>query len=165
MTRKTSPDFLMVVNLISPDHSLDRGYISNYALTQVRATASPRLDGVGDARLFGFARLCDARVDRPEQGPRRSTSPGEIVAALGPRTSRSPPVRWGNRLRHGQRLPGQCRNAAACPTVSPQQFAMSLRSDADGRQVRVSDVARVELGAADYASNTYLSGDPTVVLA
>ena len=28
----------------------------------------------------------------------------------------------------------------------------------------MSDVARVELGAADYASNTYLSGEPTVLL-
>src|SRR6186713_3470880 len=36
VTRKTSPDFLMVVNLVSPDHSLDRAYISNYALTQIR---------------------------------------------------------------------------------------------------------------------------------
>ena len=39
VTRKTSPDFLMVVNLISPDGSLDRGYISNYALTQVTRPA------------------------------------------------------------------------------------------------------------------------------
>src|ERR1044072_5738876 len=36
VTRKTSPDFLMVVNLVSPDNSLDRSYISNYALTQIR---------------------------------------------------------------------------------------------------------------------------------
>ena len=49
--------------------------------------------------------------------------------------------------------------------TDPQQFAnVVIRTDADGRQVRVSDVARVELGAADYASNTYLSGEPTVIL-
>ena len=41
VTRKTSPDFLMVVNLISPDNSLDRGYISNYALTQITRPADP----------------------------------------------------------------------------------------------------------------------------
>ncbi|PNB52542.1 hypothetical protein C1X77_27520, partial [Pseudomonas sp. GW531-E2] len=52
VTRKTSPDFLMVVNLVSPDGSLDRGYISNYALTQVRDRLS-RIDGVGDVQLFG----------------------------------------------------------------------------------------------------------------
>src|SRR3954471_1121733 len=52
VTKKTSPDFLMVVNLISPDNSLDRGYVSNYALTQIRDRLT-RIDGVGDVRLFG----------------------------------------------------------------------------------------------------------------
>jgi multidrug efflux pump subunit AcrB len=36
VTRKTTPDFLMVVNLQSPDGSLSRDYLSNYALTQVK---------------------------------------------------------------------------------------------------------------------------------
>src|SRR5262249_16384906 len=36
--------------------------------------------------------------------------------------------------------------------------------DPDGRQVRVSDIGRVELGAQDYTTNTYLSGKPTVVI-
>jgi hypothetical protein len=70
VTRKTSPDFLMVVNLQSPDGSLPRDYISNYALTQVRRLA--RLDGVGDVQLLA-ARLCDARVDR--SCPRRRAQP------------------------------------------------------------------------------------------
>src|SRR3546814_5464982 len=48
----------------------------------------------------------------------------------------------------------------------PKDFAnIVIRSDADGRQVRVSDVARVELGASDYNSNHYLSGDPTGIMA
>jgi hypothetical protein len=42
----------MVVNLQSPDGSLPRDYISNYALTQVRDRLA-RLDGVGDVQLFG----------------------------------------------------------------------------------------------------------------
>src|SRR3546814_7327098 len=43
VTRKTSPDFLLIVNLVSPDKSLDRAYISNYALTQLRDRLS-RID-------------------------------------------------------------------------------------------------------------------------
>ena len=53
VTRKTSPDFLMVVNLVSPDKSLDRAYISNYALTQLRDRLS-RIDGVGDVREIDY---------------------------------------------------------------------------------------------------------------
>src|ERR1700752_2208332 len=52
VTRKTSPDFLMVVNLQSPDGSLDRNYLSNYALTQVKDRLA-RVEGVGDVQLFG----------------------------------------------------------------------------------------------------------------
>jgi multidrug efflux pump subunit AcrB len=56
VTRKTTPDFLMVVNLQSPDGSLNRDYLSNYALTQVRDRLA-RIDGVGDIRLVGRATM------------------------------------------------------------------------------------------------------------
>src|SRR3546814_14595262 len=49
VTRKTSPDFLLVANLISPDGSLDRSYISNYALAQVRDNLS-RIGGGGQRK-------------------------------------------------------------------------------------------------------------------
>jgi len=48
---------------------------------------------------------------------------------------------------------------------NPAQFAdIVVRTDADGRQVRIRDVARVELGAADYGTNAYLSGKPSVMI-
>jgi len=50
--------------------------------------------------------------------------------------------------------------------TTPDQFAdVVIRTDAAGHQVRVRDVARVELGAQDYGTNTYLSNKPTVVIA
>jgi hydrophobe/amphiphile efflux-1 (HAE1) family protein len=163
VTRKTSPDFLMVVNLISPNHSLDRGYISNYALTQVRDRIA-RLDGVGDARLFG-ARDYAMRVwIDPNKAAALNLTAGEIVDALRAQnvqvaagTLGQPPYATGNAYQVNVETQGRL--------ADPQQFAnVIIRTDADGRQVRVSDVARVELGAADYAANTYLSGEPTVIL-
>src|SRR3954447_4429324 len=81
VTRKTAPDFLMVVNLISPDNSLDRGYISNYALTQVRDRLS-RIDGVGDARLFGARDYAMRIWIDPNKAAALDLTAGEIVAAL-----------------------------------------------------------------------------------
>ena len=52
VTRKNSPDILMVVFMLSPDDSLDQLYISNYALLQVRDQLL-RLDGIGDIQIFG----------------------------------------------------------------------------------------------------------------
>jgi hydrophobe/amphiphile efflux-1 (HAE1) family protein len=163
VTRKTSPDFLMVVNLISPDHSLDRGYISNYALTQVRDRIA-RLDGVGDARLFGGRDYAMRIWIDPNKAAALDLTAGEIIGALRAQnvqvaagTLGQPPYNTGSAYQLNVETQGRL--------TDPQQFAnVIIRTDAEGRQVRVSDVARVELGASDYASNTYLSGEPTVVL-
>ena len=163
VTRKTSPDFLMVVNLISPNHSLDRGYISNYALTQVRDRIA-RLDGVGDARLFGARDYAMRIWIDPNKAAALDLTAGEIVDALRAQnvqvaagTLGQPPYNTGNAYQINVETQGRL--------TDPQQFAnVVIRTDADGRQVKVSDVARVELGASDYAANTYLSGEPTVIL-
>ncbi|QNA86589.1 multidrug efflux RND transporter permease subunit [Sphingomonas sp. So64.6b] len=164
VTRKTSPDFLMVVNLVSPDDSLDRGYISNYALTQVRDRLS-RIDGVGDVQLFG-SRDYSMRVwIDPGRASALDLTAGEIVAALRAQnvqvaagTLGQPPYATGNAFQLNVETQGRL--------TDPKQFAdVVIRTDADGRQVKVSDVARVELGAQDYGSNTYLSGKPTVIVA
>ena len=52
VTRKNSPDILMVVFMLSPDDTFDQLYISNYALLQVRDQLL-RLDGIGDIQIFG----------------------------------------------------------------------------------------------------------------
>ena len=163
VTRKTSPDFLMVVNLISPNHTLDRSYISNYALTQVRDRIA-RLDGVGDARLFGSRDYAMRVWIDPNKAAALNLTAGEIVEALRAQnvqvaagTLGQPPYARGNAYQLNVETQGRL--------TDPQQFAnVVVRTDADGRQVHVSDVARVELGAADYAANTYLSGEPTVIL-
>ncbi|MEO7276728.1 MAG: multidrug efflux RND transporter permease subunit [Sphingomicrobium sp.] len=163
VTQKTSPDFLMVVNLVSPNNSLDRGYMSNYALSQVRDRLA-RLDGVGDVRLFGSRDYAMRVWIDPNRAAALDLTAGEIVDALRAQnvqvaagTLGQPPYATGSAFQLNVETQGRL--------TDPQQFAnVVIRSDSDGRQVRVSDVGRVELGAADYASNTYLSGQPTVLL-
>ncbi|WP_277979665.1 efflux RND transporter permease subunit [Sphingomonas phyllosphaerae] len=164
VTRKTSPDFLMVVNLISPDKSLDRGYISNYALTQVRDRLA-RIDGVGDVRLFGSRDYAMRVWIDPGRAAALDLTAGDIVAALRAQNVQvaagslgQPPYGNGNAFQLNVETQGRL--------VDPNQFAdVVIRTDGSGRQVRVRDVARVELGAQDYNSNTYLSGQPTVIAA
>jgi hydrophobe/amphiphile efflux-1 (HAE1) family protein len=169
VTRKTSPDFLMVVNLVSPDNSLDRGYISNYALSQVRDRLS-RIDGVGDVQLIGSRDYAMRVWIDPGRAAALDLTAGEIVAALRAQnvqvaagTLGEPPYSTGpNSTGNAFQLNVETQGRL----TDPQQFAdVVIRTDPDGRQVRVSDVARVELGAQDYGSNTYLSGKPTVLLA
>src|SRR3546814_8434917 len=71
----------MVVNLISPDNSLDRSYISNYALTQIRDRLT-RIDGVGDVRLFGSRDYAMRVWIDPGRAAALHLTAGDIVSAL-----------------------------------------------------------------------------------
>ncbi len=164
VTRKTSPDFLMVVNLISPDKSLDRGYISNYALTQVKDRLA-RIDGVGDVRMFGSRDYAMRIWIDPGRAAALNLTAGEIVEALRAQNVQVAAGALGQPAANATGQAYQLSIETRGRLKDPAEFGqVVIRTDADGRQVRVSDVARVELGAADYSSNTYLSNEPTVIL-
>jgi hydrophobe/amphiphile efflux-1 (HAE1) family protein len=164
VTRKTTPDFVLVANLISPDNSLDRAYISNYALTQMRDRLA-RIDGVGEVRLFG-ARDYAMRVwIDPGRAAARNMTAGEIVAALRAQNVQvaagsigKPPEASAPAFELNIETQGRL--------TTPEQFSnIVIKTDAEGRLTRLSDVARVELGAEDYGINTYLSGKPSLGIA
>src|SRR5215470_7632463 len=79
--RKSSPDLMLVIHLISPDGSLDQQYISNYATVNVRDIIN-RVDGVGDTRVFG-ARDYSMRIWLdPAKVQARGLTASDVVAAL-----------------------------------------------------------------------------------
>ena len=162
-TRKTAPSALMAVNLVSPDGTFDQSYISNYALTQVRDRLS-RIEGVGDAIIFGSREFAMRVWIDPGRAAALNLTAGEIVAALRAQNVQvasgaigEPPSASDNAFQLSVRTMGRLKDA--------DQFAdIVIRTDDKGRQVRIRDVARVELGAADYSTNAYLSGKPSVMI-
>lgn len=162
-TRKTAPSALMAVNLVSPDGTFDQDYISNYALTQVRDRLS-RIDGVGDAIIFGSREFAMRVWIDPDRAASLNLTAGEVVAALRAQNVQvaagalgQPPNASTDAFQLNVRTQGRFSD--------PEQFAdVIVRTDKDGRQVRVRDAARVELGAADYGTNAYLSGKPSIMI-
>src|SRR5271165_1691359 len=79
--RKSSPDLLLVIHLISPDGSLDQQYISNYATINIKDVIT-RLDGVGDTIVFG-ARDYSMRVWLdPAKVQARGLTASDVITAL-----------------------------------------------------------------------------------
>lgn len=156
-TRKSSPDLLLVVNLISPDSSRDQLYISNYANLQVRDVLA-RLEGVGDVRVFG-SREYSMRIWLDiEKIASLNLTAEDVVAAL-----REQNVQVASGVIGGQPLDDpkayQLNVSSQGRLETAEQFEQIIvRSGEDGRLVRVGDLARVELGAVDYSSNSYLDG-------
>ena len=81
VTRKNSPDILMVVFMLSPDDTFDQLYISNYALLQVRDQLL-RLDGVGDIQMFGARDYSMRLWLDPDKIATLGMTAGEVVAAI-----------------------------------------------------------------------------------
>jgi HAE1 family hydrophobic/amphiphilic exporter-1 len=161
VTRKASPDILMVVHLYSPDESLDQLYISNYLTLQVRDVLA-RLDGVGDINIFGgrdYSMRLWLDVDRISS---LGLTAGDVVNAVREQnrqvaggTLGEPPLPEPQAFQTSIVLQGRL--------TDPEQFAnIVVKTGDDGRFIRVKDVARVELGSRDYATNSYLNGKPAV---
>ncbi|MEG6508676.1 multidrug efflux RND transporter permease subunit [Methyloligella sp. 2.7D] len=152
---KQSPDLLMVVHLSSPDNSRSQLYISNYATLHVRDVLS-RIDGVGEARIFG-ARDYSMRIWLdPEKMSVRGLTSGDVVAALRAQNVQvaagvinQPPVPQPGAFQLSVETQGRLPDAEAFGNII-------VKTDGQGRITRVRDVARVELGAADYSLNGYL---------
>ncbi len=158
---KNSPDMLMVMHLSSPDGSRDGTYLSNYARTQI-VDRLARLDGVGQFRIFA-ERAYSMRIwIDPERAAARELTATEVVAA----------VRANNvQVASGalNQLPVAGNPAFEIPVESqgrfldPEQFGnIVVKRTADGRVTRLSDVARIELGAQDYSTIGYLDGKPAL---
>jgi multidrug efflux pump len=163
-TTKSSPDLLMVVHLRSPDNRYDQAYISNYALTQVRDILA-RLDGVGDITIFG-AREYSMRIWLdPDKIAARNLTASDVVLALREQNVQvaagvigAPPIPQGNAYQLSITTLGRL--------TDPEQFGdVVIKTGENGRITRVRDVGRVELGARDYSSNSYLDGQPAVGIA
>ncbi|MGE5517471.1 MAG: efflux RND transporter permease subunit [Bacteroidota bacterium] len=152
---KNSPDMLLVVHLSSPDGSRDQLYLSNYATLQV-VDQLLRLDGVGDARVFG-ARDYSMRVWLdPAKVAARNLTAGDVVKALQAQnvqvaagTLNAPPMQDQGAFQFNVQTQGRL--------IDPAQFAsVIVKTDAEGRVTRLKDIGRVELGALDYSVNGYM---------
>ena len=80
-TKKTSPDLMMVIHLLSPDDSLDQLYISNYAPLQIKDVLA-RLDGVGDVQMFGARDYSMRLWLDPERIAALNLTAGDVVSAI-----------------------------------------------------------------------------------
>ncbi len=160
--RKSSPDFLLGMGLYSPDRSRDTLYLSNYITLQIRDELA-RIPGVGDINIFGARDYSMRLWLDPEKLASRNITAGDVVNAV-----REQNVQVAAGVVGGPPLPAgtakfQYTVSALGRLTDEQQFAdIVVKTGSGGQITRVRDVARVELGAADYGAATAYNGQPSV---
>jgi hydrophobe/amphiphile efflux-1 (HAE1) family protein len=161
--RKRSPDLLLAIHLISPDDTYDQVYISNYGLLNVRDRLM-RLYGVADVLLFGVREYSMRIWLDPERIAVRGLTAEQVLEALRAQNVQvaggslgEPPVDRNNAFQVSLQMKGRLK--------APEEFEdIIVKSGADGRVVRVKDIARVELGALSYSQKGYADKYPAVIV-
>jgi hydrophobe/amphiphile efflux-1 (HAE1) family protein len=159
---KASPDLMMVVHLYSPDKSRDTLFISNYASIRVVDVLN-RINGVGSITVFGGRDYSMRIWLDPDRLQSLGLTTGDIVSALQGQNIQvasgvlsQPPVDQPRAFQIAVQTLGRLQD--------PNQFAEILVKQTPTAVVRLKDVAKVELAALDYTTNSYLDRDPAVAL-
>ena len=160
---KSARNFLMFVSLISPDKSLNNVALGSFAATSVLDSIR-RVPGVGEAILFGTESSMRLWL-KPEKLHSYGLTPSDVSRAVRAQNSQLATGELGQ-------LPssaGQQLNAVIVTKTrfsTPEEFSnIIVRTNANGSTLRVKDVARVELGAQDYAPSARLDGQPAATVA
>src|SRR5712692_5803911 len=153
--RKATPNILLAVHLYSPDSSRDVLYLSNYATLHVKDVLA-RLPGVGDVQFLGAREYAMRIWLDPDKVAAHNLNASEVLAAL-----RAQNVQVSAGILNQPPVPSQQAYQLNVQTLgrlsTPQQFAdVIVKSDSLGRVTRVGDIGRVEVGAADYGSTTFM---------
>jgi hydrophobe/amphiphile efflux-1 (HAE1) family protein len=162
-TAKSSPDLMMVVHLYSPDKSRDTLFISNYATTEVTDVLN-RIYGIGSITAFGSRDYSMRIWLDPDRMQSLGLTTGDVATALQGQNVQvaagvlnQPPVAQPRAFQLAVRTLGRL--------IDPKEFAEIVIKQSPIAVVRLKDVARVELAAVDYSTNSYLDRDPAVALA
>ncbi len=160
---KSNSAFLMVVGLISEDGNMDKNDLTDYMVSTLKDPLS-RTTGVGSIRIFGGQYAMRIWLD-PHKLNSFQLTPGDISAAISTQNNQ---VAVGD-LGGTPSVAGQQVSAsmiAQTKMSSPEQFAnILLKVNTDGSQIRLKDVARVEIGGESYDSVTTFNGQPAAGMA
>jgi hydrophobe/amphiphile efflux-1 (HAE1) family protein len=160
---KASTDLMMVVHVLSPDKSRDSLFISNYALLEIK-DALTRVDGVGSIIVFGSRDYAMRVWLDPARLQSLNMTATDVTQALQGQNIQvasgilnQPPVDRAGSFQISVQTLGRL--------ADPEQFGDIVVKQTPNAVVRLKDVARVELAAQDYSSNSYLNVDPAVAIA
>jgi multidrug efflux pump len=155
---KSSSSFLLVLAFVSEDHSMSKFDLANYVASHVQDPIS-RLNGVGTVNVFGTQYAIRIWLD-PSKLNSYGLTPVDVTTAISNQNVQIA----GGQLGGTPAEPGQQLNATITEATllrTPEQFGnILLKVNTNGSQVRLKDVARINLGGENFLVDTKYNGDP-----
>lgn len=163
-TKKSLPNILMLVSMYSPDGEYDKNFLGNYALINIKDQLA-RIPGVGRVDVLGSSDYAMRIWVKPDNLAHLGITIPEIKSAIKEQNLVAPggkfgaePSPPGTEFTYAVNLPERLR--------SPEEFGeIVVRTNEDGSQIKIKDIARVELGVETYEMNTRFNDKPTGMIA
>lgn len=153
--RKRQSNSLKAISLYSPDNSYDANFLTNYMKINIEPRMS-RIAGVGDVNIWGASYSMRIWLD-PQKMAQYGLMPSDIAAILDEQNVESPTGTLGaesdNTFQYVLKYRGRYEN-------EEDYGNMVVKSLPDGDVLRLKDIARIEMGAENYAMLSETSGHP-----
>ena len=162
--QKRSNDILLVTAITAPNNDFSVLYLSNYALINVLDELK-RLPGVGDAQIFGAKDYSMRIWLKPDRMAQLGVTTTDIASAISSQNKQNVAGKIGQEpAPQGQQLVYTV--TAKGRLLTPEQFGdIVIRAGGVSGTLRLKDVARIELDAANYDADTTLVGKPVAIVA
>jgi HAE1 family hydrophobic/amphiphilic exporter-1 len=162
--RKSTGIPTLIFALYSPQQTHDSLFLANYANININ-DALYRVPGVGEVRLFGVSDYAMRIWVKPGLLAKLGLTVPDLVRAVQQQNTVNPsgqvgaePAPSGKETTYTVRAQGRLQ--------TPEEFGqVVVRSNPDGSVVRLSDVARIELGAQNYQQLARFGGKPAAIVA
>lgn len=149
---KASSSFLMVIGMIGTDKNTTNFDLSDYLVSNIKEPIS-RIEGVGQVRVFGAQYSMRIWLD-PHKLNSYSLTPGDVTTAI---TNQNTQLSLGQ-IGDTPAVKGQQYNVTITGQgrfTNVEQFKnILLKVNTDGSQVRLKDVARIEIGSESYTAES-----------
>lgn len=153
---KSNSSFLMVAGFVSTDGSLDNNELADYVVSNVKDQVS-RLQGVGSVTVFGAQHAMRIWLD-PNKLYKFSLTPSDVTTAISNQNSQvSSGELGGTPIVSGQQI-NYTITAQSRLSTAEEFEQILLKVNTDGSQIRIKDVARVELGSESYSAVAKYNG-------
>ena len=155
---------LLLFSFYSPNGQFDGSFINNYTYINL-IDQLKRIKGVGDVSVMGGSEYAMRVWVKPDRLAKLNLTPGDVISAIRAQNTIVP----GGTFADEPALPGNQNTYTAILQQrlnSEEEFGnILLKSNSNGAQVRLKDVARIELGLQSYGLSSNLNGTPCAALA
>ena len=162
-TKKTLPNIMLLVTITS-DGRYDKDFLGNYALINIKDVLA-RIKGIGNVNVLGASDYSMRIWVKPDRLAHLGITIGEIRQAIAEQNIIVPggkfgaePAPEGTEFTYTVRMPERLQ--------TPEEFGnIIVRTNEDGSQVRIADIANVELGVETYLAYTRLDREDCAIIA